>query len=439
MNHSKLLALSALLLVSVIDAKAYSFGYNGSSGSDGRSGDSGQSGQDVEITADGTQRFFDLSGRDGSPGNSGSYGQDAWSCSQPYGIDSDVYGADGGRGGDGGYGGSGGNGGSITVYYNDVNLLRSISARATGGRGSFGGNGASGGSACRCTYPTWNVQKCENHTNPDGTVNHVCHYETHYCRDGMNGRFGGQGRNGSTGRSGEAVLIPQLEPLIPNIRSHSVTLANIETPVTLAVNQWETRSGALALFGNGTDLANNYMIFTGRKFYQASLKWAAGRNINEFSNNQVTLSVDGPNVVFEADSDIWVQSQKSMVGNTSVFTIQKIIKASEATNFSVSVRGSGNSTELVIHDASGVSEIVNSSVTLKLEADTMFDRNLFEGVVPANLLAIGENGLVIKVGSMGIKDKYLQKGKGLKAALSVGRSLGGRSANWDNKWEGKIN
>lgn len=431
-----MLSLFTLSLGSV--AQASHFGIDGRNGSDGFSGPSGRSGQDITITADGTQRFFDLSGTDGAPGGWASDADSAWGCSQPYGVPHDVWGASGGNGGDGGRGGNGGSGGDVTVYYNDVSFLRSITVRSTPGQASYGGNAGRGGAGCRCTYFSWTTERCQDIRRPDGSFERRCETDTHYCRDGRDGYNGSQGSHGSQGSYGQVTLIPQLEPLIPNVQSQTRNFSQIAETFQLEMNQWSSRQGTLALFGNGSDLSNTYTIFTGRRAFPVKINWAARRAVSEFQSNSVTAQVSSGEVSVSPAQNIWAQISKAMNGTTSVFTVQKIIKAAEATNLSVSVRGNGNTTELVLHDASAVSDLVGTAVSLKLEADTLFDRNLFEGVVPANLLSIQRNQLVIKVGNMGIKEKYLKSGKVLKADFNVSRSLGGRSANWVKSWEGAL-
>jgi hypothetical protein len=273
---------------------------------------------------------------------------------------------------------------------------------------------------------------------PDGRLEQHCRETTHYCRPGDDGRRGFAGRNGSNGAQGKVTLIPQLNTLLPDIESEQIRVTDMDQDLSLALNQWDTRQGALQFFGNGSDLSDVYTIYTGRRIFPVEFIWSAGRDPKEFASETFNVFVIDNEVKLTQVSDVWYEAQRILRGNTTVFNIQKIIHANEATQLAVSVRGNGKNTELVLNDAAHVSQIVRSGVDLKLEADTLFDKNLFVGSVPLNLLQMNADEIVIKVGKMNIKDKYLAPGKGLKASLSVLRALGNREATWTNSWQGKL-
>ena len=67
----------------------------------------------------------------------------------------------------------------------------------------------------------WQVETC---TGTPGQSNYSCRRERYVCRDGRYGSNGSIGRDGATGQDGQLRLVNQLEPLISDTPTQTLTL-----------------------------------------------------------------------------------------------------------------------------------------------------------------------------------------------------------------------
>ena len=419
---------------------AYNFGDSGYSGRDGYDGRDGQSGQSVTYFANGQNQYLNLAGTDGSAGSVGYAGEDARYCNPPYHPEYDLWGADGGNGGRGGRGGDGGDGGDATIYFTDASQLSKILIDSTPGRANYGSQGGSGGDGCRCYEYRWTVQKCHDQTNPDGSHQTVCEDHSYSCWDGSHGSSGSSGRNGTDGHYGSLTLINSPSVLPADIRSERVRVGDLlgVRPV-LAENLWEQRGGARNILAPGSRVTDTYSYYTGRRFYPVTFGWNARRGIQEFADRSLQLSLSNYQISTTVDAAMWASIRKSISGDTTTFTVEKAINATDATQLSTDIRGTDSNVTLYLKDAAAVSDLVNTSINMKLEADTLFNKNLFVGVVPANVITVNADEIQVHLGQLpNIDPKYLKSGKGLILKMTVTRSLADRSANQDFKFKHKI-
>ncbi|MBI4404856.1 MAG: hypothetical protein HY537_11880 [Deltaproteobacteria bacterium] len=418
--RSFFLVLFGFLLFSPVASatRQQTFGMCGQNGYSGRDGMPGYQGRDLTLYAEGQQGSYNLSGSDGGPAENGRRGGDAYSCMQPHGVHTDLMGACGGPGGSGGDGGNGGNAGELTVYFDEINNLRSILVRAIPGRGGWAGYGGQGGYPCHCSVPCWTVVE-------GGTT------KMYHCMDGHPGNSGMQGRTGTSGWYGKVTLIPQMTPLLPVTPALTVAMENmLNGPFELSDNVWDSKTGARSLFAPGSDLNNHYQLFRERVEILYGFDWKASRPLTDFAGQKMHLTLRNGSAQLEYPSNIWVVGQEiSDSPGKKVFVFEGALYAQEALKLALSdAGGSGKSMWVEVVDLQGVSQLVKTSFSIEYYTKAaLIYRLRYQGKIGADNIALDGNHFRISLGQLPIESQYLASGQKALIRLSVHRSYGNHS------------
>jgi hypothetical protein len=415
-----------------------SFGGEGSSGPSASDGQSGASGRDVVVTARGQSERLNLRGEDGyAPQQRGGDGSDAYSCSQPWNPDFNLQGANGGDGGNGGNGGNGGSGGDVTVYYTNVGDLAHIYADTTPGRGAQGGPAGRGGNPCVCSNRAWTLQTCQPVndangnpvTDPSGQPVQNCNSVQYFCQDGSRGRDGAFGNSGANGGYGTLSIIKRTQPLQAVQSSMSVTFAQaLNQSVSLSENVWATRSGAASLLASGSQISDTYYEWLKRRDVNVSfVSTVPQADMAQFLNTQFTLDLSGGDVTFSEPSGVKVLTSVEKFSENQVrVTFKHIMKEENVTKLSGAFQGLGSNFNVVINDAAGVSDSLTNYVWVKIWENGIFrTKPIFEGNVPANMMTVSADKIVINAGKLGRAD-LIKKGNRISLRVKVLRYLQGQ-------------
>lgn len=305
------------------------FGQAGRDGNSGRAGRSGQDGETAVIRATGLAQTVDVSGRDGEAGEPGIPGENASQCQAPIGVSYNLQGADGGNGGQGGDGGNGGNGGGVTLFFENLAQLQTITLSNNGGRGGRSAVGGQGGRGCIATQSSWQIRYCrwvleyQRLDAPSGTPwrensskilpcdRHRPSYSDRTYRyrwqnretwnsqtyQAYPGRDGGDGSAGQDGRNGQYGVVK----LVKNtaIPTEQVSYSNqvdriLGQPIQLVRNNWLTRQGLKGLLAGGSRVPDSYQwLETVRHTF--TVKWEAKQSFAELGQPaiQATISESG--------------------------------------------------------------------------------------------------------------------------------------------------
>lgn len=423
--------LAAVLLVGAVPALAYwSFGSKGSDGRDGSNGPNGISGRDITVRANGSFQSYDLSGTDAGNGSNGSNGSDAYGCASAFQPAYNLVGADGGRGGDAGDGGVGGSGGDVTVFYSNPSDIRQIQVFSRPGRGGFPGAAAYGGDGCRCYQSMWQHTSCST----DNQGHQHCTTQTYTCRDGVRGRPGYAGTIGSNGTYGSIFLVRGDSIPAQNTET-SLTLGQIGNgPFLLSRNRWISRSGATALFAQGSNIRDDYTEFDRNIQARYAIRWAAPRPIEEFASSRIHLSMGSDFVIRPTLSDsLWVQSHEETANGVTTLVITNVVTEEEAGRMEfVGIKGIGTELEIELRDLANVSDLVKSSFSVKIGNKTIFwYTTRYEGPVADSLVRREGDRFFLRVGQIVKKAKqHLREGRNLRISVRAVRAFSGYTQNW---------
>ena len=420
----------------------------GNNGSHGENGKKGQNGENREIFVDGSPLNLDLSG---SNGEDGSDGEDGYSnCfNQP--INGEVIynlkAAHGGSGGNGGDGGDGGDGGILTVYYNNIEDLRQIYIRAEGGRGGKPGRSGHGAAGCPCVLPRWET-KC---TGNPGDPGYSCRTETRDCLDGSDGADGQSGERGEQGKLGKLVLVKGEQKLLPDQPKAHVFLAELEGQTfSLSKNVLQTHQGAKAIVAPGSVINDEYGEFVERIEEDIQLVWQASRPVTDFSNQNITLTLQGKNQIdIASPKEVWLASEISQSNGITQLNITEAILPQEATQLTkANFTGNRSSLTLKLIDRARKSDVLATQFHIKYRTsrndngprpDSTFDYTTrYEGPIPDELVKLEGQGFTLDIGKLPIDSKHLKPGVNVDIEITATRSLGGRSAQKTISWKGKI-
>lgn len=414
------------------------FGISGSSGFNGSNGISGENGRNVAVYIDGSPQTLVLNGSDGQNASPGRDGEDAWNCYQDRPAH-DLVGARGGDGGNGGHGGSGGDGGDIILYYKNIADLKKVYIQSIGGRGGQGSYGGREGRPCLCQDYSWYTRHCRDEQRPDGTIARVCYDVMRTCYDGSFGTPGFAGGSGSNGSPGTLTLIKSTQPLPENVTSDSESLARLPgRRVQLAVNQFVTKAGSQALLAPGSILANAYREFTRREVATAEVVWAAPRQAGELGGRTARFSFSSSGVKLELPQDVWAQvaseTHATAQGTHTVFTVQQVLLLDEVRNVSFSVEGKASDVRVRIRDLALQRELLSDALNVTIWKDKSWivggDDRQFAGAVPAELIRLEGNEIVIDIGKLSVEDaNTFKKGKKIKVKVELTRSFAGHSTS----------
>lgn len=414
-----------------------SFGKNGSHGKDGQNGEKGRDSETLTIFADGSPLNLDLSGQNGSGGQSGENGADAMCDNQPINVNYNLWGASGGDGGNGGSGGDGGNGGLLTIYATDKSYLSQISVQAKGGEGGQSGDGGNGGSGCECQQPYWTVESCSG--NP-GSSNYSCSTREYRCLDGEVGKNGRSGRGGRSGKLGSLTLINSNQPLPPDRLSASVTMAELkERGFSLSKNIWETKTGAVSLFAQGSIIDDQYLELVERVENSVVLIWNAPQDFTPFRDRTFTVNLqDDRSVAITIPDDLWLETNILPRKNVTELFVFNAIRASEATQLkSNGLSGVGLGLQLELVDEAKKSDLINTSFYLKYSVSNSGEARLrpvsdyinrYEGEIPPQFVRYSDNRFIIDLGQLPIDPKYLEPDRAIQVQLEITRTFANNSA-----------
>ena len=419
-------------------AEVRDLGEQGQKGEPGQDGQPGKNSDSLTVFADGTPMTLDLSGENGQPGNVGLPGNQAICGDQPTDADHNIQLANGGDGGDGGDGGNGGNGGSLTVYATDKTNLAQIYINAVGGEGGESGSGGEGGEGCQCSSSYWNRQTC---TGKPGRDNYNCTTQEFQCQDGYNGRSGRSGRQGKPGRLGTLTLINLDKSLTPDRPTATVAIAQLkDRGFTLSKNEWETKTGAASFFAPGSVIADRYQELVNRLESTVLLVWDAPQPVNNFAQEQITLSLTPKGEVdFSIPDHLWLETTTLKRENVTEFFVFNAIKEKEVTRLkSQGLSGNGSNLTVKLTDLAGNSDLVLTDFSLRYRTSKseearfrrVFDyKTQYEGKVPPEAIEYQNNQFVIYIGQLPIPPEALERGTAVEVKLTANRSFAGKSKN----------
>ncbi|MEM6350166.1 MAG: collagen-like protein [Cyanobacteria bacterium P01_D01_bin.14] len=428
------LSVSVLHPCSTVAQAARTVGTDGRDGQDGQAGRQGRNGPDRTVRATQNAQTIEMRGEDGDDGY---WGSDATHpvCRNHRRPSHDVQAADGGDGGDGGRGGSGGHGGNLTVYYEDLDRVRNLYVRADGGRGGRGGSGGRGTDGCNCNEDTWEAEICS-----DGN----CRTEHYRCTDGKDGRNGRFGSNGADGGVGQARLIGQRASLPgdrPRVESAIATLPT--TPIDLSLNLWETRTGAKALFADGSVISDRYEIYQGRIERQFQLLWASDLAQDRVAGDLVLTVNDRGDLDIDLPEDLWFDAERTDSGTLTTYRVRSALLRSEALQLAFGrPSGSGEQFELSILDRAGLSDVIETRFHLRYRVEEGERRpryrTRYEADIPSELIQQNHNRFTVKLADLPIDREYLQTGSSVRVELVVTRTYAGNSAEQTLSWNGQL-
>ena len=421
-------------------AEVRELGKQGKPGQSGINGQKGKNSDNLTVFADGTPMTLDLSGESGLPGNDASVGNPAICGDRDADAEYNIRQADGGHGGDGGDGGDGGNGGSLTVYTTDKSHLAQIYVTATGGEGGEGGKGGEGGEGCKCSSSYWNQQSC---TGKPGRDNYNCTTEEFQCQDGYEGRRGRNGRKGKQGRLGNLTVINLDKSLTPDRPLATVAIAQLkDRGFTLSKNEWETKTGAVALLAPGSLIADRYQELVNRLESTVLLVWDAPQPFNRFAREQITLKLTPDEEVdVSIPKNLWLETTTLKRDNVTEFFVFNALTAKEATQLkSQGLAGNSSNLTLKLRDMAGKSDLVltdfsiryRTSRSAEAEFRRVFDyKTRYEGKVPPEAIEYQNNQFIINVGQLPIPPEALRRGTAVEIKVTANRSFAGNSKKQD--------
>lgn len=409
------------------------FGENGANGTNGEKGEKGQDSEGLTYFTDGAQtNAIQLSGKDGQTGGNGSNGGDAICGDPPQNEAFNTQGSQGGDGGDAGDGGDGGQGGSLTIYTTDQEKLRQIEVIAGGGKGGAPGTPGQGGQGCRCPIPSWTIDSC---TGNPGNIDYSCTTRQYTCSDGTNGRIGRGGNPGRDGSPGTLTLINSNQPLTNDQPSATISLAQVkDRGYTLSRNRWENRTGAVALFAQGSVIADQYLELVERQENSFVVIWNAPQPFTPFAEKTITINLkDNQEVEAIFPDDIWLESKVLEQNKVTQYFVFNALLASQVTDLKVdNLSGSDSDLLLSVVDNSQKSDLIETKFNLKyriIVGDTAFNyRTRYEGDIPAELVTYSNNTYTIALGKLPIEPNAIKSGSQVEIILEATRSFAGRSA-----------
>ncbi len=430
----------SLLCSSVLAADTKSLGDNGDDGDAGIKGSNGRNSDNLTVFADGESMTLDLTGGDGAAGGQGIKGDNA-ACEQPTEpVSKNLRGADGGNGGDGGDGGVGGNGGSLTVYTTNKEHLKQIYVIAAGGEGGAPGKAGVGGEGCECDRPYWNEETCDGEP---GSSNYSCTTEEFQCIDGYSGRKGRVGRKGRDGKKGTLTLINLDKSLSPDFPEVTAPISELKgRGFTLSRNIWQSQNNASALFAPGSIIADKYKELVARHEHSVLVVWDAPQPLENFDDQQITLSLKGANDAnISLPDDLWLETKKVKRDNLTELFVFNAVPSKDVAELKIDgLFGQGTSLELDVLDKAEKSNIIATDFFIEyrvgeaakdkgflgLGRDTDYQTK-YKGSIPSEAIAQDGNLFTLKLGQLPIPPEYLQPGLKVEVQVLAKRSLGENS------------
>jgi hypothetical protein len=429
----------SLLCSRALATEMKTLGEAGDTGEIGAKGQNGRNSDNLTVFADGSSMTLDLAGGNGATGSPGEPGYDAFCEQTTENVGQNLQGADGGSGGDGGDGGVGGNGGSLTVYTTNKEDLKQIYVIAAGGEGGNAGAAGEGGGGCECDRPSWNEKTC---FGEPGSPNYSCTTEEFICTDGSSGRKGREGRKGVKGKMGGLTLINMDKSLSPDAPEVTAPISELQgRGFTLSKNIWQSKDNASALFAPGSIIADKYQELVARHEHSVLLVWDAPQPVEDFADQQITLSLKGENDAnIILPEDLWLETRASKRDKLTELFVFNAVRTKDVADLKIDgLFGQGENLELDVFDEAEKSNLIATEFSLKYRVgEESADKNFFggsstvyqtkyEGVIPPEAIAQSGNLFTLKLGQLPIPPAYLQPGLKVELEIVAQRSLGDNS------------
>ena len=424
----------------VLAADNRSLGESGDSGEAGAKGKDGRDSDSLTVFADGSPMTLDLSGGNGASGEQGVKGYDAFCDRQATkNVGKDLQGADGGNGGDGGDGGVGGDGGALTVYATNKEDLKNIYVIAAGGEGGTPGKAGLGGEGCQCDRPYWNEETC---FGDPGSPNYSCTTKEFQCIDGYSGRKGRDGRKGRNGKDGTLTLINLDKSLAPDFPEVTAPISELKgRGFTLSRNIWQSKDNASELFAPGSIIANKYKELVARHEHSVLVVWDAPQPVENFDDQQITLSLKGENDAnIFLPEDLWLETKAVKRGNLTELFVFNAVRTEDVSDLTIDgLFGQGTGLELDIFDEAEQSDLISTEFSVKYKVgEKSEDKNFFggsstvyktkfEGSIPPEAIIQKGNLFTLQLGKLPIPPEYLKSGLEVEVEVAAKRSLGENS------------
>jgi hypothetical protein len=441
-NGSLPTSASVVCVANPYNLASRDYGTDGSSGSDGRPGRDGQQGQSQTVFANGSPINLDLSGKNGQDGEDGERGSRASCSHQPDDVSHDIQATDGGRGGNGGKGGDGGNGGLLTVYFNNLEDLKTILVRASGGESGRGGRGAAGAQGCNCHKSSWKIETC---TGTPGNPDYKCSKKTYRCTDGRDGSYGSNGSDGRRGSLGRLDIVKSKNTLASDNPEISIPISELASKqFTVSKNKWNIRTGAAAILAPGSIINDEYREFDKRLEASFLLQWQDKQPISSYTEKATISLNDNNQVNISFPENLWFDGISKTEGNVTKYTLNYAIPRQDVTRLAVSnFSDSGQNLNLKLVDLGRRSDIINTQFRIKYSIQEDYERSndyqqVYKGDIASELVTREFNQFTLALGKLQIPSQALRSGAKVNIELQITRSLGQRSAKQTINWQGIV-
>jgi hypothetical protein len=240
---------------------------------------------------------------------------------------------------------------------------------------------------------------------------------------------------------GQLTLISLNRPLESDRPTASTTFAQIkEQGFLLSKNQWETRTGAAALFASGSAIADSYRMLVSRQERSFFMTWNAPQPFEPFANYPVTLSLaDEQGIEVTLPQDVWLEATTRQQPNeVTEFIVYNAILARDATRLEVqSLSGNGPNLQLTLIDRADRSDLIATQFLVKYRTtqseDVRFRPSVtfttrYEGEIPPDAIERDGDRFTLKLGQLPLEENFLKAGTGIEIELTAQRSFAGNSA-----------
>ncbi len=425
-----------------------------------QSGYDGQNGDSRTIFLDPQQPLFlNLSGTDGAPGADGarpnSNRYDSWNnnddnddnynrhyssnnSSRCHNSDvgkaaKNITMANGESGLSGSKGGNGGNGGDLTIYYQNRSDLRQVLVDSSPGRGGSGGRGSRGTRGCECPVSSWKVND-----------------KTYTCKPGHPGSRGSNGSNGSNGNMGQLRIIASKTAIAGDNPLYTESLSTIAAqPISLTLNRWYKKSGALALLQMNSKISDEYLEYRDRLEKTAIVKWNAKSVIDNYATQATTVRLqENGEIGFEfKDKELWSVVEQVDTSKGAVMSINAIVHQRDVTKLNPGISDNHDRKfTLAVIDSAAKSDLVETQFSVKIKSGSgngIPNRSnnaetYYEGVLPKNLVTRDYNRFVLNLGALPVPSDTFKTGNDVQVEIKAIRSLGSRSTTQTINWSGTV-
>jgi hypothetical protein len=171
------------------------------------------------------------------------------------------------------------------------------------------------------------------------------------------------------------------------------------------------------------------------------LVWDAPQPVEEFADQQITLSLKGANDAnILLPEDLWLETKASKRDKLTELYVFNAVETKDVADLEIDgLFGQGTNLELDIFDEAEKSNIVATDFSLRYRVgEESEDKNLFggrstvyqtkyEGAIPPEAIAQSGNIFTLRLGQLPIPPAYLQPGLKVELEVLAKRSLGENS------------